>query len=156
MTQGDEKAGQKGTNSMFVMNQAKIQQTYTDKKTFTYTKIVLDFRPQKDDPHCIHITAGGNLIKCKGDMSTRTADLTTLKLLWNSVLSTCGAKYMCLNTKNSYLMVALLYFEYMKMPLAVFPYWIKNNTILMNTHTRDRSTYAWSMQFGVSPSRDTC
>jgi hypothetical protein len=47
MAQGDKKAGQKGTNTMFVMNQAEIQQAYTDKNIFTYAKIVVDFRPSK-------------------------------------------------------------------------------------------------------------
>jgi hypothetical protein len=56
---------------------------------------------------------------------TRTADLTTSKLLWNSVLSTEGAQYMFLDIKNFYLTAALDYFEYMKMPLSVFPAWIK-------------------------------
>jgi len=37
-------------------------------------------------------------------------DLTTLKLLWNSVLSTDGAKYMCLDIKKFYLTAALDYF----------------------------------------------
>jgi hypothetical protein len=32
---------------------------------------------------------------------------------------------MCLNNKNFYLTTALDYFEYMKMPLLVFPAWIK-------------------------------
>jgi hypothetical protein len=40
------------------------------------------------DPNCIQITAGGNLIKYPGKLLTRTANLTTSKLMWNSVLST--------------------------------------------------------------------
>jgi hypothetical protein len=54
-------------------------------------------------------------------MSTRTADLTMSKLLWNSVISTRSAKYMCLDITNLYLTAALNYFKYMKMPLAVSP-----------------------------------
>jgi hypothetical protein len=65
------------------------------------------------------------LIKYKGDVSTRTADLTTSKMLWNSVLSTDGVQYMCLDINNFYLTAALDYFEYMKMPISVFPEWIK-------------------------------
>jgi hypothetical protein len=67
---------------------------------FTYARVVVNFRPQKADSHCIRITAGGNLIDYPGKLSTRTADLTTSKLMWNSVLSTKGAKYMCLDIKN--------------------------------------------------------
>jgi hypothetical protein len=63
--------------------------------------------------------AGGNLIKYKGNVSTQTADLATLKLLWNSVV------YMYLDICIFYLTAALDYFEYMKMPLAVYLVWIK-------------------------------
>jgi hypothetical protein len=52
------------------------------------------------------------------------ADLTTSKLMWNSVLSTEGAKYMCLDIKNFYLSAPPDWFEYMKMPIALFPMWI--------------------------------
>ena len=48
------------------------------------------------------MTAGGNLIKCPGDLTTRTADLTTSKILWNSVLSTEGTKFMGLDVGNFY------------------------------------------------------
>jgi hypothetical protein len=100
MAQGDEKTGQKGTNSMFIINHNKIRKAYTEKQKFTYAKIVVDYCPQKEDPHHIRITAGGNLIQYKGDVSMCTADLTTSKLLWNSVLSTRNAKYMCLESKK--------------------------------------------------------
>ena len=66
--------------------------------------------------------------------SMKTADLTTTKLLWNSVLSTPGARYMCLDIKNFYLCAPLDRYEYMKMPLDTFPahiveqYDLKNKT----------------------------
>ncbi len=50
----------------------------------------------------------------------RTADLDTVKLNWNSVISTAFGKYMCLDIKNFYLMVVLEYFTYMKIPLTLF------------------------------------
>ena len=72
-------------------------------RTITYAQVVVDFRPQKLDPHQIRITAGGNLINYPGELTTKTADLTTSKLMWNSVLSTKSAKFMCLDIKNFYL-----------------------------------------------------
>ena len=68
---------------------------------WTYVRIVVDHRPQKEDPNQIRIAVGGNLLTHKGSTSTRTANLTTSKLLWNSVLSTTGAKYMCIDIKTS-------------------------------------------------------
>jgi hypothetical protein len=66
----------------------------------------------------------------------RTADLTTSKLLWNSILSTNGARYMCININNFYLKVALDYYEYMKIPVALFPEWIKKQYNI-DTHARN-------------------
>ncbi len=45
--------------------------------------------------------------------------------MWNSILSMDSAKYMCLDIKKIYLTAPLDRFEYMKMPLALFPDWIK-------------------------------
>jgi hypothetical protein len=125
MTQGDIKTGQKGTNAMFVMTHKDIKTAHALKKKFTYGNPVVDYRPQKDDPHRIRITAGGNLITYESSPSVRTADLDTAKLHWNSVISTPGAQYMCLDIKNFYLTAKLDYFEYMRMPLTLFPEWIK-------------------------------
>jgi hypothetical protein len=124
MAQGDNKTGQKGTNAIFVMTHEEILLIPAD-RTITYVRIVVDFRPQKADPHRIRITAGGNLINYPGELTTRTAYLTTFKLMWNSVLSTKGAKYMCLDKKNFYLTAPLDQYEYMKMPLSLFPSWTK-------------------------------
>jgi hypothetical protein len=90
-----------------------------------YARVVINFCPQKLNPHQIWITAGGNLINYPGELMTRTANLTTSKLMWNSILSTKGAKYMCLDIKNFYLTAPLDRFEYMKMPLSLFPSWTK-------------------------------
>ena len=67
------------------------------------------------------VTAGGNLINYPGELTTRTADLSTTKILWNSVISTLGARYLCLDIKNFYLGTPMDRFEYMKMPIDIFP-----------------------------------
>ncbi len=124
MAQGDYKMGQKGTNAMFMMTHNEIAHVLRAGKVFTYTNPVVDHRPQKEDPNQIQITAGGNLINYKEELSVRTADINTAKLHWNSVISTDEALYMCLNIGNFYLTAALEYFEYMQIPLALFPIWI--------------------------------
>ncbi len=123
MAQGDEKTGQKGTNSIFVMTHDKIKNILRT-QTITYACIVVDFCPQKDNPYHIRITAGGNLTTYPEELSTRTTDLTTSKLMWKSILSTEGAKYMCSDIKNFYLTAALNRYKYMKMPLTLFTEWI--------------------------------
>ena len=96
MAQGDKKTGQAGTDSIFVMDHGTIAKIPKN-QTVTYARVVVNYRPQKADPHCIRITAGGNLITYPGELSTCTADLTTSKLMWNSVLSMPNAKHMCLD-----------------------------------------------------------
>ena len=122
LAQGDAKTGTKGTNAVFVMSHEEIKNIPKD-RTVTYGRIVVDFRPQKEDPNRVRITAGGNLISYPGELTTRTADLTTSKVLWNSVLSTENAKYMCVDISSFYLTAPMDRYEYMRMPLDVFPPW---------------------------------
>ncbi len=69
--------------------------------------------------------AGGNLITYTSSPSVRTADFYMAKLHRNSVISTKGVKYMCLDVKFFYLTAKLEYFKYMRMPLELFPIWIQ-------------------------------
>jgi hypothetical protein len=123
MSQGDNKSGQKGTNAMFVMLPSDVPNIPKD-RVVTYARVVVDHCPQKVDPNQIRITAGGNLIHYPGKLTTRTADITTAKLFWNSLLSTQGAQYMTLNIKHFYVSAPLDRFEYMHIPFALFPPWI--------------------------------
>jgi hypothetical protein len=100
MAQGDKKTGQKGTDAMFVMTHGNIKNALQAEKTFTYCNLVVDHRPQKEDPNRIHLTAKGNLIQCKEELPVPTAGLETAKLHWNSVVSTALAKYMCIEIKT--------------------------------------------------------
>ena len=120
LAQGDAATNTPGTDSIFVMTHAQIPRIPYD-RTVTYTRIVVDYRPQKADPNRVRLTAGGNLLDYPGELTTRTADLTTTKMVWNSVISTNDARYLCLDIKNFYLGTPMDRFEYMKMPLSIFP-----------------------------------
>jgi hypothetical protein len=67
MAQGDKKTGKKGTNSVFDVTWKEIDAVKAEGAKWTYLRIVVDFRPQKDNPDQIHIAVGGNLINSKGD-----------------------------------------------------------------------------------------
>ena len=86
----------------FFMTHEEIKRIPKD-RTVTYTRIVVDYRPQKDDPNRVRITVGGNLIDYPGELTTRTAHLITSKILWNSVSSTPGAKFATGDIENMYL-----------------------------------------------------
>jgi hypothetical protein len=132
MLQGNNKTGQKGTNAMFVMSHDKIQHVLYTGCKFTYGNPVIDYRLQKEDPHHIQITAGGNLITYASSPSVRTADLDTAKLHWNRVISTKEAKYMCLDVKNFYLTAKLECFKCMCMLLELFLICIQEQNNLKN------------------------
>ena len=50
-------------------------------RTVTYACIVVDYRAQKKDPNRVQITMGGNLIDYPYELTTRTADVTTSKVM---------------------------------------------------------------------------
>jgi hypothetical protein len=97
---GATKLGRKVKNAMFVMTNDKIHHTLAAKNIFTYTNLVVDHRPQKDDPDQIQITLGGNIINYDGKASMPIADLDMVKLHWNSVVSIENAQYMHLDIKK--------------------------------------------------------
>ena len=111
---------EKGTNTIFVIIHEEIVNIPRN-KVIIYARVVLDYREQKEDPYRVRITAGGNLIKCNMELTTRTADILTSKILWNGVISTKGATYSTFDIKKFYLGTPPSDYEYMRMPLKLFP-----------------------------------
>eukprot|EP00956_Cyclotella_meneghiniana_P026599 scaffold57893_cov25-Cyclotella_meneghiniana.AAC.1 len=120
LAQGDNKTGAAGTNTVFFMNHDEIKNIPAD-RTVTYARVVVDYRPQKEDPNRVRITVGGNLINYPGELTTRTADLVTSKILWNSVISTENARYVTADLKLFYLTAPMDRYEYMRMPIKIIP-----------------------------------
>ena len=121
LVQGSAKTKTKGKNCIFAMTHEEIKIMYAKGKKPKFARVVVDFRPQKEDPNRVRITTGDNLIKYPGEVTTRTADLTTTKMLWNSAISTEGAKYSCFDVGDFYLETLLPEFEYTRMPLKILP-----------------------------------
>ncbi len=96
----------KGTNTIFFLSHTDICNIPTD-RTVTYARIVIDHRPLKEDPNCVRITIGGNLIDYPFELTTRTADMVSSKILWNSDISTKGACFASADIKNMYLKTPL-------------------------------------------------
>ena len=86
----------KGTNTMFYIRVLDIP---CGRKA-TYLCDNLAFLPEKDNPRLVHWTCGGNKVDYLFNVSTNTADLTTAKLLINSVLSTKNAKFLTTDMKD--------------------------------------------------------
>ena len=78
-------------------------------------------RPQKDEPNRTRLTLGGNRINYAGEVGTPTAKILLVKFMLNSVVSTPGAKFMCLNISDFYLETPLKRPEYVKLKLQDIP-----------------------------------
>jgi hypothetical protein len=98
----------------------KREQVPSDRKV-TYGRIVATIRPQKSETHPVRLTVGGDLIDYPGDVSTPTADMTTTKILFNSVISTPDARFMCTDVKDFYLNTPMARYEYMRLPPRILP-----------------------------------
>ena len=116
MAQGDHKIETEGEKLMFVLEHKEIKFIPED-RTVKYTNIVVEYRPQKSYPNCVIITVGRNLINYSGELTIRTADITTSKILSNSMFSTINAKHMSVGIKKFYLCTLLDRLEYMRIPL---------------------------------------
>jgi hypothetical protein len=74
-------------------------------------------------------------------------------------MSTKGAKCMCLDKKNN-LTAALKYFEYMKIPLALFPPWIVEQYDLAKHHKDgwvhlEMRRAVWGLQAGILANKNS-
>jgi hypothetical protein len=87
----------------------------------TYIRIVCADRPEKVDPQRVRFTIGGDQVDYPGIVTTNTADLTTAKILFNSVLSTPNALYMTGDLKDFNLGMPMEYYECVRIPCTVIP-----------------------------------
>jgi hypothetical protein len=58
MAQGDNKTVQNGMNSVFVMTHKEIDIAKAAGHKWTYARVIVDYRPQKEDPNQIRIASG--------------------------------------------------------------------------------------------------
>ena len=108
-----------GTNTIVFIHRADVPPDRW--KDTTYGCIVANFRPEKDDPHRVRLTVVGIRINFPGDCGTPTADMITVKILLNSVISTANAKFMTIDNKDFYLNTPMERPEFMRLTLADLP-----------------------------------
>ena len=105
-----------GTNTIFFV---KKDQVLRDRaKDVTYGLITTLIRPEKiEEPNRTRLVAGGDRVHYPGDAGTPTADLLTVKILLNSIISTPNAKFMTMDIKDFYLNTPMARYEYMRLRL---------------------------------------
>jgi len=109
-----------GTNTIVFIPRDAVPKDRT--KDVTYGLITVLIRPEKvDEPNRTRLVAGGDRVHYPGDAGTPTADLLTVKLLINSIISTPGAKFFTMDIKDFYLNTPMKRFEYMRLKLSDMP-----------------------------------
>jgi hypothetical protein len=93
------KCGVKGTNTIKFIRREYVPAG----RKATYAYFVVDIKAHKEENECTRLKVGGDQIEYPGDKSTRTAGLTTAKMLFNSTISTPGARFLVIDIKNFYL-----------------------------------------------------
>ena len=86
-------------------------------KTVNYARFVCDYRPQNNTKQQNRITVGGYIFEYQGEVPTKRAGLTTIKLVLNSVISSAGERFMTADVKNFYLKTPMKDIEYMRIPI---------------------------------------
>ena len=91
------------------------------KKDVTYGSFQCTVRPEKKEPNRTRFTVGGDKINYPGEVATPTAEMLVAKILFNSVISTPGARFMTMDISNFYLMTPLTRPEYIRVRIADMP-----------------------------------
>jgi hypothetical protein len=111
------------------------------RKDVTYGSFICTVRPEKAEPNRTRFTVGGNKINYPGEVATPTAEMLAAKILFNSVVSTPGAKFMTMDVSNFYLMTPLKRPEYIRVRLVDLPDEIINEYKLPDKVTKNGSIY---------------
>jgi hypothetical protein len=108
-------------------------------KDTTYGLITCLVHPEKiNEPNRTRLVAGGDRVHYPGNAGTPTADLLTVKLLINSIISTQGAKFMTMGIKDFYLNTPMARYEYMRLKILDMPDDVIEHYKLRNIVTPDR------------------
>lgn len=106
-----------GTNTIFYIDKVKIPKH----KKVSYDRIVCDVRPQREEKERTRLTVGGDKLEYSGPVTTETADITTAKIIFSSVISTPGARFISFDTKNFYLGTPMTEYEYITLHINIIP-----------------------------------
>jgi hypothetical protein len=123
-----------GTDTIFFMPKDKVPRTRA--KDVTYGLITCLIRPERtNEPNRTILVAGGDRVHYPFDAGTPTANLLTVKLLINSVISTPRARFFTRDIKNFYLCSPMTRYKYMRLKLSNMP-----DDVIAHYHLLDIAT----------------
>ena len=111
------------------------------RRDITYGQFVCTERPEKTEKNRTRYVVGGDRTNYPGEVATPTADMLVAKTLFNSVISTPGAKFMTIDISNFYLMTPLPRPEYIQMKISDIPQEIIDEYKLQDIATPDGTIY---------------
>ena len=129
----------KGTNTIFFIHKNLVPKERM--KDVTYASFTCDMRPNKKETHRTRLTAGGDRINYPEDVGTPTADMTLVKTLFNSIISTKGARCVMLDVKDFYLNTPMKRYEYMRIKITDIPDEVIEHYKLSEICTEDGYVY---------------
>jgi len=129
----------KGTNTIKFIHTRDVPSKRM--KDVTYGQFVCMIRPKKAKPHRTRFVVGGNKINYPGKVATPTAEMLVAQLLFNSIISTLGARFMTIDIANFYTMTPLKRPEYVKIKLRDIPEEIIVEYKLRDLKTADGNVY---------------
>jgi hypothetical protein len=110
----------KGMDTIFFIPKDKVPRARA--KDVTCSLITCLLRPKKtEEPNRTRLVAGGDRLYYSFDAGTPSANLLTIKLLINSMVSTPGARFFIMDVKNFYLCRPMSRYEYMQLKLSNMP-----------------------------------
>lgn len=90
----------------------------------TYAKYVCEYKPNKQER--TKITIGGDHIDYPREVATKSADITTIKCLLNSIISTENGCFATADVKNFYLKTPMARPDYMQIKIEFIPQEIRD------------------------------
>ena len=129
----------KGTNTITFIAKAAVPPNR--RKDVTYGTFVCTVRPEKKEPNRTRFVVGGDRINYPGEVATPTADMLVAKLLFNSVISLHGAKFMTMDISNFYLNTPLKRPEFIRLNIRDITQEIIEEFKLTDIAERDRSIH---------------
>jgi hypothetical protein len=129
-----------GIDTIFFIPKDMVPQARA--KDVTYSLIPCLIRPgETDEPNQTRLIAGGDRVHYPFNTGTPTANLLSVKLLINSVISTPRARFFTMDIKNLYLCTPMMRYEYMQLKLSDMPDNIIAHYHLRNIATPNRYVY---------------
>ena len=129
----------KGTHTIKFIHKHEVPRDRM--KDVTYGQFVCMVRPEKTEKNRTRFVVGGDRINYPGEVATPTAEMLVAKLLFNSVISTEGARFMTMDISNFYLMTPLKRPEYIRINICDIPDEIIAEYNLRSKVTTDGAIY---------------